>query len=184
MAMSLATLSVLLGLGMAVPQVWQMARPGAWRKWSTEFPRSRPLGYFLMLLATVWFLWNVRNETLADFTKYKPALLLGFAAIGVLTCIYVSDFLAARGLALVLLLLAKVMVDTARWHESEWRWLISGLAYIWVIAGIWFTISPWRMRDFLAWHNATDSRIRALAGARLVVALVLVLLGLTTFRAG
>jgi hypothetical protein len=181
--MSLATLSVLLGLGIAIPQVWQITRPDAWRKWSTEFPRSKPIGYVLMLLATGWFLLNVRNETLADFTRFKPALLLGFGAIGVLTCIYVSDFLAARGLALLMLLLAKVMVDTARWHESEWRWMISGLAYLWVVAGIWFTISPWRLRDFLAWHNASDSRIRALAGTRLVISLILVVLGLTVFRA-
>jgi hypothetical protein len=51
-----------------------------------------------------------------------------------------------------------------------------------VFFGIWLTISPWRLRDFLEWHNRTDSRIRSLAAARLGVALVLVLLGLTAFR--
>lgn len=182
--MSLANLSLLLGLGLAVPQLWQLTQPDAWRKWSADFPRSKPLGYLLVAIATAWFVWNVRNETLADFSKYKPYLLLGFAAIGVLTCIYVSDFLAARGLALTLLLLAKFMVDTARWHASDWRWVIAGLAYVWVFFGIWLTISPWRLRDFLAWHNRTDSHIRTLAASRLVLALLLVLLGLTAFRAG
>ncbi len=181
--MSLANLSLVLGLGIAAPQIWQLTKPDAWRRWSAGFPRSKPLGYLLMAIATAWFVWNVRNETLADFSKYKPILLATFVAIGALTCIYVSDFLAASGLALLLLLVAKSMVDTARWHDSEWRWLVSGLAYLWVFFGIWLTISPWRLRDFLAWHNRTDTRIRALAASRLGVALVLVVLGLTAFRA-
>lgn len=183
MTLSLSSLSVLLGLGIGSLQVWQLMQPEAWRRWSAAFPRSKPIGYVLMLVATAWFLANVRSETLADFTKFKPIMLAGFAAIGVLTCLYVSDFLAARGFALLLLLLAKVMVDAARWHPSDWRWLISGLAYLWVIAGIWLTISPWRLRDFLAWHNRTDDRIRRLAGGRLVFALLLVVLGVTVFRA-
>lgn len=183
MSLTLAKLSVLLGALLAVPQVWQLTRPADWKRWSAGFPRSKPIGYVLVLLATGWFIWNVQNETLADFTKYKPYLLAGFGAIGVLTCIYVSDFLAARGLALVLLLVAKVMVDTARWHPSDWRWVISGLAYLWVVAGIWLTISPWRLRDLLEWHNRSDGRIRLLAGLRLGFAVILILLGLTVFPA-
>ncbi len=182
--MSLANLSLVLGLGLALPQLWQLTRPDAWRQWSADFPRSKPLGYLLVGFATAWFLWHVRNETLADFAKYKPFLLAGFALIGVLTCIYVSDFLAARGLALTMLLMAKLMVDTARWHESDWRWVISGLAYVWVFFGIWLTISPWRLRDFLTWHNRSNSRIRTLAAARLGLSALLVVLGLTALRAG
>jgi len=184
MSLSLSSLSVLLGLGIAVPQLWQLAKPADWRRWSARFPRSKPIGWVLVLLSTAWFLSNVQQETLADFSRFKPYLLAGFASIGLLTCVYVSDFLAARGLALTLLLLAKVMVDTARWHPSDWRWIVSALAYAWMIAGIWLTISPWRLRDFLEWHNQSDGRIRALAGGRLVFALILVALGLTVYRAG
>ncbi len=180
--MTLSQLSILLGIGVAVPQVWQLSKPAEWRRWSASFPRSQPLGWLLTLVATAWFLGHVQSETLADFTKFKPYLLAGFASIGVLTCVYVNDFLASRGLALVLLLLAKLMVDTARWHVSEWRWVIAGLAYAWIIAGIWLTISPWRLRDFFEWQNRTDSRLRTLAFARLAVAAVLVLLGLTAYR--
>lgn len=184
MSLTLSSLSVLLGVGIALPQIWQLTQPGEWRRWSASFPRSKPIGWALVLLATVWFLWNVQNETLADFSRFKPYLLAGFASIGVLACVYVSDFLAARGLALLMLLLAKVMVDLARYHESEWRWVIAALAYAWVFVGMWLTISPWRLRDFLEWHNQTDQRIRLFAGGRLVVAVLLVVMGLTVFRAG
>jgi len=33
---------------------------------------------------------------------------------------------------------------------------IYGWAYVLVVAGIWFTVAPWRFRDFLAWGTATE----------------------------
>lgn len=180
--MSLASLSLLLGGIIAIPQIFQLANPAGWRQWSANFPRSKPIGWVLVLAATAWFLYHVQHETLADFSRFKPYMLAGFGAIGVLTCIYVSDFLAARGFALMLLLAAKGMVDTARWHESEWRWVITGLAYVWVVGGIWFTISPWRLRDFIAWNNASDGRLKTLAILRLGLALLLLILGATVLR--
>ena len=59
--MSLANLSLLLGSGIALPQIWQLARPAAWRRWSAGFPRSKPIGYLLVAPAPPSFLWNVRN---------------------------------------------------------------------------------------------------------------------------
>ncbi|MBL9137415.1 MAG: hypothetical protein JNK85_16200 [Verrucomicrobiales bacterium] len=180
--MSLASLSLLLGALIATPQIYQLANPTGWRRWSAAFPRSKPIGYVLVLAATGWFLYHVQNETLADFSRFKPYMLAGFGAIGVLTCVYVSDFLAARGLALILLLAAKLMVDTARSHESDWRWVITSLAYAWAIAGIWLTISPWRLRDFIAWNNANDGRLKFLAAFRLSFAILLIILGATVLR--
>jgi hypothetical protein len=64
---------------------------------------------------------------------------------------YVRDFLAVRGAALVMLLLAKLMVETARWVDTQWRLVIVIWAYGLVVGGMWFTISPWRMRDLIQW---------------------------------
>ena len=78
-----------------------------------------PVGIALMLLGTAWFLWIVNAEPIADFSAFKPYMMIAFAAVGLLTCIFVQDFLAARGLAVVLLLLGKLMVDTGRPHLGE-----------------------------------------------------------------
>src|SRR6266498_2236906 len=102
--MKLSLLSILLGLGMAAPQVYGLAKPAAFAAAVRKFPRSLPAGYFLMALGTLWFLWNVKQETLADFAAYKPIMMAGFALIGLGACIFVQDFLAVRGLAIVLLL--------------------------------------------------------------------------------
>ena len=143
--MKLSTLAILLGLGFGLPQLFGLLNPSKFREAVRQFPRSETWGYGLMVLGTAWFLWNLGQENISDFAAYKKAMLIGFAAVGVATCIYVRDFLAVRGLAIVFLLLAKLMVDTARWEDTEWRLVIVTWAYLLVIAGMWLTVSPWRL---------------------------------------
>lgn len=183
--MKLSLLSILLGLGMAVPQVYGLVKPAGLAAAARKFPRHLPTGIFLMLLGTAWFVWNVKIEPIADFEAMKPYMMVAFAAIGIGTCVFVQDFLAVRGLAVVLLLLAKVMVDTGRPHigESPWVLLIQAWAYVFILAGIWFTISPWRLRDLLNWATATEQRVKVGSAIRLGFALLVVVLGCTAFRA-
>ena len=182
--MKLSLLSILLGAGMSVPQVYGLARPKDFAAAARKFPRNYPLGVILMLLATAWFVWNVNGEPIADFSAYKPAMLAGFTAVGVGSCLFVRDFLAARGLAVLLLLLAKLMVDTGRLHlgESPFVLVIQTWAYVLVVAGIWFTVTPWKLRDLIEWATASEARTKTLSAARLAFALFIVLLGLTAFR--
>ena len=170
---------------MSVPQIYGLTKPKEFAAAVRKFPRNLPAGVVLMLLATAGFVWNVNIEPVADFSAYKPAMMIGFSAVGILTCIYVQDFLAVRGLAVVMLLLAKLMVDTGRPHlgQSPWVLVIQIWAYILVIAGIWFTVAPWKLRDFVNWATATENRIRIGSGIRLAFAVFVLLLGLTAFRA-
>lgn len=182
--MKLSTLAILLGLGFGLPQLYGLLKPTKFREAVRKFPRNEPWGYALMLLGTAWFLWNLKNENIADFASYKSALLAGFALVGIATCVFVRDFLAVRGLAIVFLLLAKLMVDTGRpgLGDSPWVLVIQTWAYVLVIAGMWFTISPWRMRDLIQWGTATDQRVRVGSGLRLAFGLFVAILGLTEFR--
>jgi len=183
--MKLSLLSILLGVGMGLPQLVGVTQPAKLAAAVKKFPRNLPLGIVLMLLGTAWFVWNVNNEPVADFSAFKPYMMAGFAAVGVLSCIYVQDFLAVRGLAIVLLLLGKLMVDTGRPHlgESPFVLVIQIWAYLMVVAGISFTIWPWKLRDLLDWATANDSRTRLLSGVRLAFAAFVLVLGLTAFRA-
>ena len=182
--MKLSLLSILLGVGMGVPQVYGLARPAQLAAAARRLPRNLPVGVALMLLGTAWFLWIVNAEPIADFSAYKPMMMFAFAAVGLLTCIFIQDFLAARGLAVLLLLLGKLMVDTGRPHlgESAWVLVIQAWAYVLIIAGMWFTIAPWRLRDLIEFATATENRIRIGSVLRLAFALFIIALGLTVFR--
>ena len=183
--MKLSLLAILLGVGMGLPQVYGLLHPAGLAAAARKFPRNLRVGVVLMLLATAWFAWNVNVEPIADFSAFKPYMLGAFIAVGVLSCIFVQDFLAVRGLAVLLLLLAKFMVDTGRPHlgESPWVEVIQVWAYVFVVLGIWFTITPWRLRDFVNWATATEARTRLLSGLRLAFAAFVLILGLTAFRA-
>jgi hypothetical protein len=182
--MKLSLLSILLGVGMGVPQVYGLARPARLAAAARRLPRNVPVGVALMLLGTAWFLWIVNAEPIADFSAYKPMMMIAFAAVGLLTCVFIQDFLAARGLAVLLLLLGKLMLDTGRPHlgESAWVLVIQAWAYIWIVTGIWFTITPWKLRDLIEFATATEARTRLFSGVRLAFALFIVALGLTVFR--
>lgn len=182
--MRLSILSILLGLGMGLPQIYGLARPAKLAGAVKKFPRNFGAGVALMLLGTGWFIWNVNNEPIADFSVFKPYMIAGFAAVGVLSCIFIQDFLAVRGLAVVLLLLGKLMVDTGRPHlgESPFVLVIQTWAYLLILAGIWFTITPWRLRDLLCFATANETRVRIGSAVRLTFALFIVILGLTAFR--
>ena len=183
MTPKLSTLSIILGLGVALPQLFGLANPKKFAASVQKFPRNLPVGIVLMLLATGWFLWNLSLESIADFANYKPWLYAGFAFVGIGSCIYVQDFLAVRGLAVLLLLLGKLMVDTGRpmLPVTHWTWVIQTWAYFLVVIGIWLTVSPWRLRDFLNWATANDQRIRVGSAARLAFGIFIVVLGLVAF---
>jgi hypothetical protein len=179
--MSLSTLAIILGLAVAAPNGYGLWKPAAFGAAVRRFPRSLTWGYALMLLATGWFIWNVHRESIADFEPLKPLLYTLFAGVGIGACVYVKDFLAIRGCAVVFLLLSKLMVDTARWVETEWRLVIVIWAYVLVVAGMWFTISPWRMRDLLFWGTASEQRIQIGSGIRLAFGLFVIALGLLVY---
>ena len=181
--MKLSTLAILLGMLYILGNIYGVLKPAAFGAAARKFPRYTPIGYPLMLLATFWFVWNVYQEPIADFAVMKPYLCAFFAAVGIGACLFVKDFLPVRALAVLLLLLAKLMVDTARWVDTEWRLVIVTWAYLWIVVGMWFTISPWRMRDLVNWATLSESRVRFVSGLRLGFGLLVLMLGFTAYPA-
>jgi hypothetical protein len=181
MAVKLSTLSIFLGSLVALVNLYGVLKPSEFGAAARKFPRSIPMGWVLTLAGTAWFMWNVSHESLADFEKLKPILFTLFIGVGLGTCFFVQDFLAVRGFSVILLLLAKLMVDAERWENSEWRLVIAVWAYALVVAGMWFTVSPWRMRDLLYWATENEKRIRIGSAMRAAFGVFVAALGLTVF---
>ena len=142
-----------------------------------------------MLAATAWFLWNIRTEDMADYREIKHWFYIGFGAVGIGSCIFLRDFLAVRGLAVFMLLLAKLMLDTQRnyilatpeAYRSPWRLVLAVWAYMIIVMSMWLVISPWRMRDMIEWMLAKPSRLVVKGWFRLGFGILLIVLGLTVF---
>ena len=180
--LTLSNIAIGLGLVTALAHLPGVLNPAGFGALLRKFPRYTPVGWLLTLLATGWFLYYVSLETVSDFANIKSALYVFFAAVGLGTCFYVRDFLPVRGLAVLLLLMAKLVTDKARLIESDWRLVLVLWAYVCVFLGMWFTISPWRLRDLIGWATASDARLRLLSAVKLIFGLGVAGLGLTVLK--
>ena len=180
---SLSHVSLALGALLLIKGAFALASPKAFTKLAKAFPRNTPLGVVLMLVATGWFLSIAYAESFADFENIKPIILGVFALVGVATCVFVRDFLPVRALAVLLLLVAKIMVDAGRPHLAATQLVLVNqyLAYGLIVAGMWLTISPYRLRDWQDWIVASPTRLKITAGAWIGLGGFLVWLGLTAF---
>ena len=181
-SLKFSTIAIVLGLLYATPGIYGMLKPAAFAAAARKFPRYTPIGYMLMLAATAWFIYYLSLETVADFAHMKNFLYIFFGAVGIGAAIFVRDFLPVRGFACLLLLTAKLVTDSARLVESDWRLVLVTWAYVWIITGMWFTISPWRLRDWINWSTASETRTRMFGGSRAAFGLFVMALGFTVFK--
>ena len=181
-SLTFSQLALVLGLFTALLHLPALLAPAAVGPLLRKFPRCTPLGWLFTLLATGWFLYYVSLETVSDFANIKTALYFFFALVGLGTCIFVRDFLPVRGLAVLLLLLAKLVTDKARLVESDGRLVLVTWAYVWVLCGMWYTISPWRLRDQIDWATASHGRLRLLGFLGLAFGLGVAALGLMVLK--
>lgn len=179
---SLATLSMILGALALGSGVWGMMAREQALDFTKGFPRNDNAGYFTIIAAMVWFLLILKGESMSDFERYRLHFNVFILATGIGACVYLKDYLAVRGSSVLMILLAKLIVDTARWHESDWRLVLVTMAYIMVVKGMWFTASPWRMRDLIEYVTGTEARFQKVCIARMVFGALLLGLGLTVFK--
>jgi hypothetical protein len=180
--MTLSTLAILLGAFYCLPPIYALTNPKGFTAFARAFPRNEQIGYILMAAGTVWFLYNLNSEAIADFAAYKKWMLIGFGGLGLASCIYVRDYLAVRGLSVCLLLLAWFTLNHTRWAHSDARLLLVVWAYLWVVAAMWFTVAPWRLRDLLLWFTARESRVKVGSMIQLAFGALVIVLGATLLR--
>ena len=188
---SISNLSLLLGGFLVAVAGYTLAKPTEVGQALKAFPRANAPGYVLMLSATAWFLWNIHIEQMEDYKDIKHFFYIGFGAVGIGSCVYLKDFLAVRGMAVFMLLLARLILDTQRVYMfdtpeetmSQWRLIFAIWGYAIVLMSMWLIVSPWRMRDMINWLTANPSRLRIKSGFRLCLGILLIILGLTVFRA-
>lgn len=126
-------------------------------------PRSRSATVVLFGTGAVWFLYRVWHISPADFGEYRTLLTIGFGAIALLSFRYVPDFLAVRGLAILILLGAMPLLDAAYMeYDHPQRLFMVTAIYLGIALAIYFGASPFRLRDFFEWLFQRPARSRIL----------------------
>jgi hypothetical protein len=129
------------------------------------FPRSTVATYVLFGTGAGWFLYQIWHLSPADFGDYRGLLFVAFAAVAVLSFKCVPDFLAVRGLCVLVLLSAMPLLMAGYMNFQYGRiYFYKVLVYLAIALAIWLGAQPWRLRDFLTWLFARPGRARAVGG--------------------
>lgn len=178
--MSLFLITLLNGLFLlALGAVFLWNGPGV-EKTARALPRSKPATWILMGAGTAWFLYHVTNFGEADYGNFKQYLFIAFFAIAALSFFWTPDFLAVRGLSILMLLVANENLDAAfmRWEDPQ-RLVFVAYTYVMIVLAMYLAISPFRVRDFLEWAYAKAGRIKATGAGLLALGLALAAIALT-----
>ncbi|MEX0325070.1 MAG: hypothetical protein AB3N33_03165 [Puniceicoccaceae bacterium] len=171
---SLFTFTILFALVLLVVGIPFLAFPEKIRERVLAFPRNRIAGVVLMLLGGAWFLWKIWMLGQSDFGDYKEILFALFAATLLGTIFYVQDFLAVRGLAVLVLLSGNVGLKSAfGLYDIPERLVLVSLIYLFVTISIFVGVMPYKMRDFLNWLYVSTARARAFGTVFVMMALAL-----------
>lgn len=174
---SLSQVAFVLGLIFTIAYSLPLKFPEASESWLRSFPRNYPIGVGLTAAALIWFLWLIQYMDLMEYTPHRPKFLVGFTLIAVASVIFLKDFLAARALGVLLLLLAKVLLDAAFLRDESSRYLITILAYLMVVKGIAFVAWPYLMRDGIDWLYNSRRRPAICFTAGVILGVILIIFG-------
>jgi len=155
-----------------------------WRGAATEksakaFPRSQAAALLLMGAASAWFLYKVLHLGPADFGQYRNLLFIAFLAVAVGSFYFVPDFLAVRGLAALILLVAGALLDAAFMEDPMARLFLVGFVYAMIVVALILGASPYKLRDFLGWLYRRSIRPRIFGGIFAAYGLLLTVVALT-----
>ncbi len=179
---NLSVWAVGIGAVQCIFGVWMIAYPGGAQGVLRAFPRSVWPGRILSAAAFIWASLLIHEMPVGgEYDNLKRMLWLFCPAAILLVWFYLDEFLAVRSLGGLLLLMPTPVLDVARWHASSWSYLMSAVAYLWIIAGITLVLKPYLLRMFIAYCTATRRRIYGFGAGVLIPGIVFLVLGMLVF---
>jgi hypothetical protein len=164
--LSLHTVGLIVGLFLLAIHLFALLRPKETQAWLAKLPRSKSFGIFVLALDAVWCFWLATNMDLGEFSGFRRLLQICIPVLAVLTVLFVDEFLSARALGILALLVAEPILSAAFLRPEIARLLLVILAYVWLTVGMFWIGKPYLLRDQISWltRSATRWRIAAIAG--------------------
>ncbi len=168
--MSLFLATLLCGLILALLGGILLANNSVVASTAKALPRSNRAAWLFFGAGAVWFVWTVSqlNESDLIFFKTPTPVMLGFGVLAALAFIYTPDFLAVRGMCILMLVGGESFRQAAYMEYAHpQRLLMVTAIYIGFALAIYLAAAPYRLRDFFEWLFQRPSRPR-LVGAVLL----------------
>ena len=147
----LSIASLLIGLLALTAGGISLAAPARVRAGLAAFPRSIWPGRILAAIDLTWAAYELSLMHLGMFDAWKVHLFWLTPVAIALCVVYLDELLSPRALGGLLLLAAGPVLNAARWHPSDWRLIVTVIAYLWIVLGLVLLLSPWWFRRISIW---------------------------------
>lgn len=149
---------IVVAVALLGSHLWALKNSAKTQAFFKAFPRSLQWGVILLTIDVLWSVFALANMDMGEFFNMRRVFIMitigGYFAV----VMFVKEFLAVRALG-VLMLLASGPVLTAAFLQPQMsRLLLPVLAYVWIIAGMYFIGMPFLMRDWVNWLLAKPQR--------------------------
>ncbi|HUJ09134.1 MAG TPA: hypothetical protein VL171_03845 [Verrucomicrobiae bacterium] len=177
----LAITSTLLGAAIIAGRLPGLVATAKFREQVQKFPRSVLWGRVLMGIAALWAGIAMFNAATDDWGWARPIVVIGVPIAYWLVIQFADQFLAIRGAAAIVLLVAKVVVDAADLSELPFRLVVTVFAYLWVCVAMWMAVAPHQVRDWIGFITANNKRCRLACSVAAAVGVLLIGMGLFVY---
>ena len=146
-----------------------------------KFPRSHMAGVFLLTICLVWTFWLLATIQMGEFSAFRRPLLIALPIGYGLVLRFVGEFLAVRALGILCLLAAEPLLDAAFLRYETSRLLVTVLAYLLILAGLFWVAIPYVLRDQINWSARSTFRWRCLHAIALIYGCVILTFAFTQY---
>src|SRR5213594_3996545 len=129
-----------------------------------RFPRSRVAGVILLTVCLLWTFWLIATIQMGEFSSFRRPLLIVLPIGYVLVLRFVDEFLAVRALGILCLLAAEPLLEAAFLRYETSRLFLTVLAYLLIVAGLFWVTMPYLLRDQINWSAHSSTRWRTIHG--------------------
>jgi hypothetical protein len=162
--LSLQTGGFIAGIALIVLSLPGLVKPALAQSWMKRFPRSSIAGVVLLSLALLWSFWLLATIEMGEFAGFRRPLLIILPIGYVLVLRFVEEFLAVRALGILCLLAAEPLLEAAFFRYETSRLFVTVLAYLLIVAGLFWVTMPYLLRDQINWSTRSNARLRTLHG--------------------
>ncbi len=147
----LPVIALLLGLAITIKHLVALLAPALLKVFAQRFPRSQFWGRILFIIALVWTFFFALTTDLGEFSSLRSTIMGAVIIGGGLFGWLVPQFLSVRSLGLIALLAARPLLELTFLQSGALPFLLSFLAYIWVVIGLLCIGMPYLLRNFITW---------------------------------
>jgi hypothetical protein len=162
--LSLQTGGFIAGIALILLSLPGLVKPILVQDWLKRFPRSGIAGVALLTVTLVWSFWLLATMEMGEFSSFRVPLLIVLPIGYLLVMRFVEEFLAVRALGVLCLLAAEPLLEAAFFRYETSRLFLTVLAYLMIVAGLFWVTMPYLLRDQINWSARSNARWRTLHG--------------------